>query len=497
VITFEATSTARFICSNIIYNDDVITPTTNSKIVNYGRAEFYGNCPKIEPYGVHYVEVYWDNQPTSTVATYRTGVPFPQYKPPALFFLGGIVDGTYELNHITTTASERCYSQVEWSDGVIIKDTVKWIGTGGVTFAAKSDCGSTTVCTDQVKLLPDSTTEWNGPCFTFSDPYNVIKGGKLILWNSQFFSKFAGHPVFHNVVENPSGSTLIWGSAVFDGDNGGSFINAGNMTIGAENMQKEVGLIGGATITNKPGAIMVIIKLAFNTPVIAIECSTGSCGTIINQGTLYIEKCGSVDYGNVRIINEGEWIFSSLGFGAWPACPYIGAGIVTPGPYIELKSTGTLVVRAFSPAVVGSDENMDIIHYGLGGLISTCILGGKLHVEIQFPTSPTWTIKAGDEWNFWPFVNECYGGFSSVSWSGVGGVLPAGLSISLKVKENGLTSDGMDLYVVVCSSTNTSCNTLPKPVPTPQPGQSPNESSSAVLSFVLSWLLIICIFLEI
>jgi len=284
------------------------------------------------------------------------------------------------------------------------------------------------------------------------------------LWDSQFFSEGSGHPVFQNAVENPSGSFLDWGSAVFEGDKGGSFVNAGNMSIGALNLQKEVGLIDGATITNKPGGIMVILKLGFNSPEIPVDCSTGSCGTIINQGSLYIQKCGSVDYGNVRIINEGELLFSSLGFGVWTSLACTGSewsGIVTPGPYIELKATSKLVVRAFSPDVAG-EENMDIIHYGLGGLKSTCILDGTLHVQLVFPTTTTWTITAGNEWNFWPYVHLCSGGFSSVTWSGVGGNLPAGLSLSLKSKENGLIGGALDLYVVVCSSTDSKCNTLPE-----------------------------------
>jgi len=261
-------------------------------------------------------------------------------------------------------------------------------------------------------------------------------------------------------------------------------VNAGNMSIGVLTLDKEVGLIDGATITNKPGAIMVVLKLGFNIP---LDCSTSNCGTIINQGSLYIQKCGTVDYGNVRIINEGEMLFSSLGFGIWPVCTSSDwSGIVTPGPYIELKETSKLVVRAFSPSVVGDpDENMDVIHYGLGGLKSTCILGGTLHVQLVFPTSTTWTIKAGDNWNFWPYVHVCTGGFSAVTWSGVNGQLPAGLTLSLKSKENGLISGGMDLYVVVCSSTDTSCNSLPE-----------KSTSSASLSFVLSWFLIICIFLK-
>jgi hypothetical protein len=351
----------------------------------------------------------------------------------------------------------------------------------------------------QIKQFPATTTEWNGPCFTFANPKNVIKGGKLILWNSQFYTDGTGFPLFLNAVENPSNSYLDWGSAVFDGDNGGSFVNAGNLTIGALNMQKQIGLYNGAMLTNKASGIMVLVKLGFNWPDSEVDCTVGKCGTITNQGTLYIEKCGSIDYGNVRIVNDGTLEFSSLGFGIWAACPYLGNGYVKPGPYFELTQNSKLVLRAYSPSVVGTPtENMDIINYSdQAALKSTCKLDGTLHVKIQFPTFPSapWTINSGDEWKFWPFVHLCSGGFSKVEWSGVGGQLDASLSLSLKIKNTDLTAGGKDLYVVVCSATDTMCNTLPaKIVPPSPPGSSP--SSSSALSFVLSWLLFICFFLK-
>jgi len=112
---------------------------------------------------------------------------------------------------------------------------------------------------------------------------------------------------------------------------------------------------------------------------------------------------------------------------------------------------------------VGSDT-MDIFHYGISGLDkAVCKLDGTLHVQLMFPgiTQPAWTIAAGDEWKFIYWVHKCSGGFTSIEWTGINGQLPAGLTLSLKKRDNSLTPGGKDLSVVVCSASDAACNKLP------------------------------------
>jgi len=248
-------------------------------------------------------------------------------------------------------------------------------------------------------------------------------------------------------------------------------------------------------MTNKLGAWMVVKKLGFN---VGSNCSLEPCGTILNQGNLVMEKCTSLKYGQIKIVNEGNWSFSglgaALGLSQWPAECSGGKeynGYITPGPHVELKSTSTYTVRAYSPVVAGK-ENMDIMVSGGG----TCLIDGTLHVQLMFPdTSQTaWTIAAGDEWLVWNAYDQCSGGFNKVTWSGVGGQLPASLSLSLKKVD-------VHLYVVVCSLTDAGCNTLPAKQTSTYPtfntggtGGTGTNTDNSALSFILSSYLIICIF---
>jgi len=67
----------------------------------------------------------------------------------------------------------------------------------------------------------------------------------------------------------------------------------------------------------------------------------------------------------------------------------------------------------------------------------------------------------------------------------------------LKTKPNDKLSGTTDLYVVVCSATDTSCNTLPAKQQSTtggNPAPPSTDNNNSALPIIVSWILMICSF---